>query len=220
MGLQPGHVRGHISGAGHHPKAILGQAGHRHVGDHPATLVAPLGVSHAPDRPLDVVCADPLQQAKRARTVNGDLPERAQVDDPGTLPNRASLGRHPFEPGWLGPAVGRLVAPGTLPRPTGLENVGPLPAGLGPKDRAGLLEPAMQRREAARTARQIGIVRVAQPVIVPVGLACQPGREARVSIDVAEPPGALGPDIHTRVAGGDPAGQRPADPPTGPEAVE
>ena len=78
----------------------------------------------------------------------------------------------------------------------------------------------MERGSPFRPAGDVRIERVAQPVVVRVRLTRQAGREPRIAIDLAEPPGAIRPDVDARIAGRDPARHRPADPAAAPEPVE
>ena len=217
---QPGHLRRQVAGAGHDAEPVIREARDGHVGDHPAALVAPLRVDDAADGPVDVVGADALEQTERARPLDGDLAERRQVDDARPLADRARLCADALEPGRPRPAVGGLVAPGAAPATDRVVVVGPLPAGLRPEHRARLLEPPVERRQPPRAARHVRVVRVAQPVVVGVRLARQPGREARIAVRVAEPPRPVRPDVHARIAGRDPAGHRAPDPSPTPEPVE
>ena len=78
----------------------------------------------------------------------------------------------------------------------------------------------MERGPPFRPAGNVRVERVAQPVVVGVRLARQAGRKPRVAIDLAEPPGAIRPDVDARIAGRDPACHGPADPAAAPEPVE
>ena len=103
--------------------------------------------------------------------------------------------------GGSDPAVDGLVAPGATPAAGRVVVVGPLPAGLRAEDGAGLLEPPVERGQPPRATGQIRVERIAQPVVVRVRLAREPGRETRIAIRVAEPPGPVRPDVHARIAG-------------------
>ena len=113
-----------------------------------------------------------------------------------------------------------LVGAAAPPPPAGLEVVGPLPAVLGPEHRAELLEADLQRARAPPAPPLVGVERVAQPVVVAVGLACARAGEPRVVVGAAEAPGAVGADVDRGSPCDDPLGERAADPAGAAEAVE
>ena len=78
----------------------------------------------------------------------------------------------------------------------------------------------MERREPSRASRQVGVVWIAEPVVIGVALARRPGDERRVAVRVAEPAGHVGAHVDPGIAGGDPARQRVADPAGATEPVE
>ncbi len=78
----------------------------------------------------------------------------------------------------------------------------------------------MERRQPSRPAGLVRVVRVAQAVVVGVGLPGQGGGPAGIAIWIGEPPGAVRDDVHVRIPGGDPAGHGAADPAATAEAVE
>ena len=98
--------------------------------------------------------------------------------------------------------------------------IGSFPARLRAEGRTRLLQPPVQGGQTPRSARHVRIERIAKPVVVGVGLARQPGGEAWVTVDVAEPPRPVRPDVDARVAGRDPARHRATDPAAATEAVE
>ena len=123
-----------------------------------------------------------LQQARsssaqRARALDGGLAERRHVDDAGPLAERRVLRPEAVEVRRRRPAERALVGAGPAPRPAGLEVVGPLPAVLRSEHRALLLQPPVQRRRALRAPPLVGVERVAEAVVVAVGLARRRGRE-------------------------------------------
>ena len=97
--------------------------------------------------------------------------------------------------------------------------IGAFPTGLRPEHRTRFLESPVEWREPARPARDIRIERVPEPVVVAVGLTTQGRGEHRVAVRLAEPPRAVRPDIHARIAGRDPTGKRLPMPPAPPNPL-
>ena len=173
---QPAEVGVDDARAGHDPEPVVGEARHGDVGDDPAAAVAPLRVDDAPGRPVDPVHAHALEQRGRVGPLDRDLAERGHVDDADPLAEGRVLGGQALVLGRPRQAVSALVGAGAPPRPPGPVVVGPLPAVLGAVHGAQILRAPVHRREPAGPAPLGGVERVAQPVVVPVGLAARPPR--------------------------------------------
>ena len=85
---------------------------------------------------------------------------------PGPFADRRDLGDDALEPRRPGPAVRRLVAPGSPPGRGPARAGRPAPSRPSSRRPRRLLEPAVERREPPRPAGHVGVVRVAQPVVV------------------------------------------------------
>src|SRR6185503_16431065 len=186
---QPAHVGGEVAGAGQDPESIAGEPRGGHVRDDAALRVAELRVDRRSDGSIDVVRGGSLEQLEGTRTRDLDLAERREVDEPDTPTNGAVLLPYPIEPFRPGPAALPRQTAGTRPRPPGPMQVGTLPARLRPEQGARVLQPPVERGQAARATGDVGVVREAQPVVVAVGLAGETRREHRVAIGVGEAPG-------------------------------
>src|ERR1700704_4744710 len=102
----------------------------------PSVPVEELGVNHAAHRPVDEVARDPLQQRQRSGTVQLDLAEGGHIDDAHSFAEGAVLLGLQVEPWWSNPAEAALVRARPAPGAARLKVLGPLPAMLGPEDRA------------------------------------------------------------------------------------
>src|SRR6185312_801900 len=161
-----------------------------------------------------------LEQRSGPRALDRDLAERGHVDQAHALAQGRGLLRQHAGVGRLGPAEGALLLPRPAPRLSGLAVVGALPAVLGGEDRAGVLHALVQRTRAPRTAQHVAVERVAQPVVVAVGLARVRGRIDRISMHGPEAPGPVGLEIQLALAAGHELGHSLADPARAAEAVE
>ena len=66
---------------------------------------------------------------------------------------------------------------------------------FGSEDRTEVLRPVVQGARPARPAPFVGVVRIAEEVVVAVSLFRQLGRIAMVLVDGAEAPGAVGVEV-------------------------
>src|SRR5438094_2816281 len=112
---------------------------------------------------------------------------------------------HPLEP--VRPCPASLawhppVAPPRLARPM---QVRALPAGFRAEHSARGLEARIERRQAARSAGHLRVVREAEAVVVAVCLAGEGRRELLVAVGVREPPGPVWRDVDAGIARGDPS---------------
>jgi hypothetical protein len=217
---QPAQVGVDRAGAGDDAKALAGQPRHRQIGDDPAALVEELRVDHAAHRAIDAAVADALEQRQRARAADRDLAERREVDDPDALAKRPVLLGKQLQVGGRAPAEPPLVLARSPPWCSRLEVVGSLPAVLGAEHGAELLEADVQRAQPPPAPGLRAVERVAQPVVVPVGLARGLLGKDAVAVDRAEAPRPVGVDVDLARAVGHPLGQAPAHPAGAAEAVE
>ena len=185
-----------------------------------AVLLQELRVDDAVDRPVDQVAGYTLQQRQRASARDLDLSERAHVDDAGTLAESLVLLRHLVEVGRAGPSEAPLVSTGATPWPPRFVVVDPLPAMLGPEDRAEVLHARVKRAGPARTAPLVGVIGVAQKVVVPIRLARELGGIAVVAMNRTEAPAAVWMEVELGFATGHPLGQCAPDPACASEPVQ
>ena len=217
---QPAEVGVDRRRAGDDAEALLAEARDGDVGDDAAALVQELRVDDAPRAAIDVRVAHALEQRGRARARDGDLAERRHVDQAHALAQRRRLlGQHGGV-GRLGPAEGALLLPRPPPRLPGLAVVGALPAVLAGEDGARVLHALVQRARAPGTAQHVAVERIAQPVVVAIGLARVLGGVDRIVVHGAEAPGPVGLQVELALAGGHELGHGLADAARPAEAVE
>ena len=179
-----------------------------------------LRVDDPPGLAVDVRVADALEQRGGTRALDGDLAERRQIDHPGALAQRCRLLRQDRHVRRLGPAEGPLLLPRSPWRLARAAVIRALPAVLGREHRPGVLHPLVQRAQAPRPAEHVAVERVAEAVVVAVGLARGLGGVARVAVHGAEAPRPVRLQVVLALAGGDELGDGLADPAGAAEAVE
>src|ERR1700704_5405214 len=185
---QPAYVAVDIARAGDDPEVVGAQSRDGDVRGDAAPLLQELRVDDAADWPVDEVAGHTLQQRQRASARDLDLSERAHIDDAGMLAESRMLLRHLVEVGRAGPSKAALIGAGTTPRPVRLVVVNPFPSVLGPEHRAKVLHARVQRACPARAAPLIGVVRIAEKVVVAVRLACELGGIPMVAMYWTETP--------------------------------
>ena len=92
----------------------------------------------------------------------------------------------------------------------GREPVGPLPAELGAEAGALRLQALVERRDAQRPAGLVLLMGPGHGVVLAIGFERAGQHPAAVAVERPEAPDIHRPEIHGRLAGGDPFGERPA----------
>src|ERR1700674_1686332 len=100
--------------------------------------------------------------------------------------------REQVEVGRPRPAEPALVGPSTPPLTTGFEVIRAFPSVLGSEHRSLVLHALMKRAGPAWTAPLVGVVWIAEVVVVPVCLACQLGGITVVAVNRTKAPGPVG----------------------------
>src|SRR5436305_4796957 len=113
-----------------------------------------------------------------------------------------------LEPWRTGPAEAPLVCACPPPGPVRLEVLGPFPAMFLSEDRAQVLDPVVQGARPARPAPLVGVVRIAEEVVIAVRFSRQLGHITMVAMDRAEAPGPVGIEVELAVSRGDQLRQR------------
>src|SRR5262249_51473655 len=90
------------------------------------------------------------------------------------------------------------------------EPVRPLPAELGAEAGAGSAQAFVERRDAQRPTALVLLMRPGHGVVLAIGLQRARQHPAPVAVELAEAPDVHGPEVHRRLAAGDPFGERPA----------
>src|SRR5205085_6591043 len=124
------------------------------------------------------------------------------------------------EPRRARPPESALVCARATPGHARLEMLGPFPAVLGAEDRAQVLHPCVQGARALGPSPLVGVVRIAEEVVVAIGLARKLCGIARVAVDRPESPRAIPIQIQLGFACGDQLRQRPAHATGAAEPVE
>src|SRR6202011_1994112 len=149
-----------------------------------------------------------------------DLPERGHVDDPHAFAERAMLLGLKLEPWRSGPAEATLVGARPPPWAARLEVLRPFPAMFLSEDRAEVLHSVVKGAGPARPAQLLGVVRIAEEVVIAVGLLRQLSHIAMVAVDRAEPPGPVGIEVQLALSPRDQLCQRFPDPAGAAEPVQ
>src|SRR5438093_913716 len=89
-----------------------------------------------------------------------------------------------------------------------VEVLGPLPAMFLPEDRAEVLHPVVQGAGPARPAPLVGVVWIAQEVVIAIGLFRQLSHIAMVAVDRTEAPGSVGIEVQSAISRCDQLRQR------------
>src|SRR2546423_3837933 len=217
---QPAEVTVHIPGPRDQPEPLQAESSDGDVTRDPAAAVEQLRIDDAADRPVDLVPGNPLEQRERAWAGELDLPEGCHVDHPHAFAKGAMLRGLQREPWWPVPPETALVRARTPPGPARLEVLGPFPAVFASKDAAQVLDPVVEGTRAARPAPLVGVVGIAEKVVIAVGLFRQLSDVAMVAVDRPEAPGAIGIEIELALAGGDKLRDRFPPPARGAEPVQ
>src|SRR4030081_50697 len=107
------------------------------------------------------------------------------------------------EPWRPRPSKLALVRARPSPGPSRLKVFGSLPTLFRAEDRAEILHPMVQGARPAGTAPLVGVVRIAEEVVIAVGLFGQLGHVAMVAMDRAESPGPVGIEVQLALPGRD-----------------
>ncbi len=220
MQAQPAEIGVDRRGARDDAEALLGETRDGDVGDDAAARVEELRVDDAPGLAIDVRVADALEQRGCARALDRDLAERRHVDQAHAFAQRRGLLGQQVRIGRRRPAEGALLLPRPPPRPSGLVVVGALPAVLGGEDGARVLRALVQRAGAPGPPERVAVERIAQAVVVAIGLARGLGGVARVAVHGAEAPRAVALQVELALARGHELGDRLADAARAAEAVQ
>src|SRR5437762_2277211 len=125
-----------------------------------------------------------------------------------------------LEPWRSGPAEAALVGARAPPGPARLEVLGPLPSMLGAENPAEVLDPVMQGAGPARAAPLVGVVRIAEEVVVAVRFPRQLSHVAMVAVDRPEAPGPVSIEVKLALSCRDQLGERFPDPTRAAEPVQ
>ena len=113
-----------------------------------------------------------------------------------------------LEPWRSRPAEAALVGARPPPWPAWLEMLGSFPAMLDSEHGAQVLHPIVQGAGPTRPASLVGVIRIAEKVVVAVRLFRQLSYVAMVTVDRAEAPGAVGIEVKLAISGCDQFRQR------------
>ena len=194
-------------GAGDDVEMILGQPCDGQISLDPAARVQKLGIGDPPRRAADMARTDPGQRG------GGPRP-RKLVFREGGLVEQACMGAHMgmFGPDRLKPVlaahridVARLGAFGGEP-------VWPLPPQFGAEDGAMSLQPLIKRRDKARAARGVFLMREADGVMLAVSFQRAVLDPFAILVEARKAQDIHGPEIQRGLARHRPFGQNPARP--------
>ena len=195
--------------AGDDREQLLVQARDGEVALDAAARIEHLRVGDPPGIARDAVVAQPLEQLRGARARHLELGERRLVEDRHALAARQVLGSDRGRPVLARPAAWaqRLVAACRVR----LVPVHALPARLLPEGSVVLAVPAVRGRGAQRPARLALLERIVDVVVGLVGLEHPLERVRRRAVLGAEAAHVHLPEVHGRLARGDPLGHHLAD---------
>ncbi len=192
--------------AGDDIETVVGDAHDRQIGLDAATLVAELRVRGAARRLVEIVGGDALQGGERARAAHLKFRERALIDQRHALADRLVLGADMGEPAGAAFEGGHVLAFDA----GGRKPVGAFPAEARAEDSALIGEGLVERRAAAAASRMRFLDRPMDQIVAVIGLHRALMEIALAEMMVAEAADVEGPEIHLRLAMGDPLRQRAA----------
>ena len=206
MAQDPGEIVRGEAGAGDDVVGVRGETRHREVALDAALGVQHLGVDDAAGRACDVAGADPGQHRLGILPDQQELRERAGIEQGHPLTAGAMLLAHRVKP--VRPAetvdVARLVTSGPC------KPIGALPAELLAEHGAGLLQALIERRAAERPSRIVLLGRPGDGVMLAVQLKRARPHPAVIAVGQAKASDVDRPQVHRRLAPGDPFGERPS----------
>ena len=205
MFADPGKIVRAEAGAGDDVESVFGEPRHREVGLDAAARVEKLRVGEAAGRLVDVVGADPVERAQAILAGQLVFGERRLVEDADRLAHMTMLladGRKPVLPAHRIDVL-RLDA-------FRREPVRPLPAELRAEHGAMRLQPVIERRDDARPAGSVFLMREADRVMLAIGLERAVAHPVAVAVQVGKAPDVDHPQVERRLAVDDPLRQHPA----------
>ena len=190
---------------------MLRKARHRDVRDHATAMIQHLRVDDAADRSIHRGITGKFDERLGIGSLDREFAEARQIDDANRFAHCAMLFADELEEGRLAPAPGALIGAHATPRLAGIDVVSSLEARLDTEHGAGLLETTVQGGKTRRATPLVLIERIAEAVVVAVGLLRRNCCVLRIAVDRTETPRPIARHVELGLAGRNPLGNRLAN---------